>query len=101
MNDQAAVPVLVRSTSGEVATLTLNRPRQYNALSGALLAALHEELDTIAGDASVRVVMITGTGSAFCSGHDLKEMRAMASRAHVEALFSSCSEMMQKLVRLP
>jgi enoyl-CoA hydratase/carnithine racemase len=93
--------VLVRSTADEVATLTLNRPRQYNALSGALLAALHGELDAIARDESVRVVLITGSGSAFCSGHDLKEMRAMQSRADVEALFSSCSQMMQKLVRLP
>lgn len=101
MNDQTAAPVLVRSTSGEVATLTLNRPRQYNALSGALLAALHEELDVLARDTAVRVVMITGSGSAFCSGHDLKEMRAMQSRQEVEALFSSCSEMMKKLVRLP
>jgi enoyl-CoA hydratase/carnithine racemase len=101
MNDQSAIPVLVRSTAGHVTTLTLNRPRQYNALSAALLAALHEELDAIARDDSVRVVLITGSGSAFCSGHDLKEMRAMQSRGEVEALFSSCSAMMQKLVRLP
>jgi enoyl-CoA hydratase/carnithine racemase len=101
MNDQTAAPLLVRSISDEVATLTLNRPRQFNALSGALLAALHSELDAIAGDPSVRVVMITGSGSAFCSGHDLKEMRAMHSRKDVEALFFACSEMMQKLVRLP
>ena len=101
MNDQAAAPVLVRSTHDEVATLTLNRPRQYNALSSAVLAALHEELDALARDSTVRVVMVTGTGNAFCSGHDLKEMRALQSRKEVEALFSSCSEMMKKLVRLP
>jgi len=41
MNDQADAPVLVRSTADQVATLTLNRPRQYNALSAALLAALN------------------------------------------------------------
>ena len=101
MNDQTAVPVLVRSTVDEVATLTLNRPRQYNALSSALLASLHEELEALARDPGVRVVLITGSGSAFCSGHDLKEMRALHSRKEVEALFFSCSEMMKKLVRLP
>ena len=101
MNDQAIAPVLVRSTVDRVATLTLNRPRQYNALSAALLDALNGQLDAIAADSSVRVVLVTGSGSAFCSGHDLKEMRALAGRAEVEALFASCSRMMQKLVALP
>ena len=101
MNDPTAAPVLVRSTVDQVATLTLNRPRQYNALSAAVLAALHAELDALAADPEVRVVLVTGAGSAFCSGHDLKEMRALPSRKEVEALFSSCSRMMQKLVALP
>jgi len=94
-------PILQRSDQDRVALLTLNRPRQYNALSGALLDALHAELDAIAKDESVRVVLITGAGSAFCSGHDLKEMRALGDRASVEALFVRCSAMMQKLVALP
>ncbi len=107
MNDLSASaasrtePVLQRTDEDRVALLTLNRPRQYNALSGALLDALHRELDAIAADDGVRVVMITGAGSAFCSGHDLKEMRALADRAAVEALFVRCSAMMKKLVALP
>lgn len=101
MNDRSHEPVLLREMHEGVATLRLNRPRQYNALSGALLDALHGELDGIARDESVRVVLVTGNGSAFCSGHDLKEMRALASREEIEALFSSCSEMMKKLVSLP
>ena len=106
MNDQSmsaarTEPVLLRSTADSVAVLTLNRPRQYNALSRALLEALHRELDAIAADESVRVVVIAGAGNAFCSGHDLKEMQALASQDEVEALFVSCSAMMQKLVSLP
>jgi enoyl-CoA hydratase/carnithine racemase len=96
-----AQAVLQRTDADHVALLTLNRPRQYNALSGALLDALHAELDAIARDESVRVVMITGAGAAFCSGHDLKEMSGFADRAAVEALFFRCSAMMQKLVTLP
>jgi enoyl-CoA hydratase/carnithine racemase len=96
-----AEPLLQRTDQDRVAILTLNRPRQYNALSSALLDALHGQLDSIAGDEAIRVVMITGSGSAFCSGHDLKEMRALGSREQVEALFFSCSAMMQKLVSLP
>jgi enoyl-CoA hydratase/carnithine racemase len=93
--------VLVRETEDGVATLTLNRPRQYNALSRALLQALQGELDLLARDASVRVVMITGAGTAFCSGHDLKEMRALQSPAQVQELFAACSAVMQQLVALP
>lgn len=96
-----AEPVLIREVRDGVAALVLNRPRQYNALSRALLEALHEALDAIARDETVRVVTIAGAGNAFCAGHDLKEMRNLASQAEVEALFRSCSTMMQKLVALP
>ncbi|MGE5096949.1 MAG: enoyl-CoA hydratase [Betaproteobacteria bacterium] len=101
MNDRSLEPVLLRTVEDGVATLTLNRPRQYNALSAALLEALHGELDAIREDKSVRVVVIAGAGSAFCAGHDLKEMRALPSHADVERLFATCSAMMQKLVALP
>ncbi len=108
MNDrpsQSAAPsteaILQRVTEDRVAILVLNRPRQYNALSRALLESLHAELDAIASDNSVRVVIITGAGRAFCSGHDLKEMRALASDEEVHALFTLCSAMMQKLTALP
>lgn len=96
-----AGPVLLSATVDGVATLTLNRPRQYNALSRALLDALHAELDRLAADESVRVVIVTGAGRAFCSGHDLKEMRALGSPAEIETLFALCSAMMQKIVALP
>jgi enoyl-CoA hydratase/carnithine racemase len=93
--------VLLRHDEGGIAHLTLNRARQFNALSGALLQALNGALDAIAKDESVRVVVITGAGAAFCAGHDLKEMRGMASQADVDALFGQCSAMMQKLIALP
>ncbi len=96
-----AEPVLLRTTEHGVALLTLNRPRQYNSLNGALIAALTEALDALARDDSVRVVMITGAGKAFCAGHDLKEMRALPDKAQVDALFGACSAMMRKIVALP
>ena len=100
MNDRSLEPVLLRTTEGGVATLVLNRPRQYNALSGELLAALERELDAIAADESVRVVIVTGAGNAFCAGHDLREMRALG-QPEVERLFGACSTVMQKLVAIP
>ena len=100
MNDRALEPVLLRTVEDGIATLVLNRPRQYNALSGDLLEALTRALDEIAADPAVRVVLVTGAGSAFCSGHDLKEMRALP-RSQVDLLFTACSTFMQKLVALP
>ena len=92
--------VLQASVGDGIATLVLDRPRQYNALSRALLDALHARIDALAREESVRVVIVTGAGRAFCAGHDLKELRA-ASEKEVEALFMSCSSLMQKLVELP
>ena len=70
--------VLLREDAGGIATLTLNRPDQYNALSAALLAALKSALHDLARDESVRVVVIAGAGKAFCAGHDLKEIHEHA-----------------------
>ena len=94
-------PVLTRTDEDGIATLLLNRPRQYNALSRELLEALHATIAALAADESVRVVVVTGAGRAFCAGHDLKEMRAAGDQREIEALFHSCSAMMQKLIELP
>jgi methylglutaconyl-CoA hydratase len=67
---------LVRSvTGGLVATVTLDSPANRNALSGALLTQLHTALTGALADDSVRVIVLTGAGTAFCSGADLKEAR--------------------------
>src|SRR6266498_3539996 len=93
-------PVLRRDAGG-VATLTLNRPRQFNAISLAMLDALQSALDSIANDASVRVVVIAGAGSAFSGGHDLKEMMANCTEAFVGDLFRRCSRAMLAMQALP
>jgi enoyl-CoA hydratase/carnithine racemase len=95
-------PVLLRNQDARgVVTLTLNRPHAFNALSEATLAALQRELDAIARDESVRVVVIAAEGKAFCAGHDLKEMRAAPSLEYYQRLFAQCSEMMLSIQRLP
>jgi methylglutaconyl-CoA hydratase len=62
-----------------VATLTLDRPEAKNALSAALVTQLTEALATLAADAAVRVVVLTGAGNVFCAGADIGEMRAAGS----------------------
>ncbi len=97
----AGEPVLLRADAGGVATLTLNRPTQFNSLSRELVSALQAELDAIRVDASVRAVVIAGAGKAFCAGHDLKEMRSDDSKAFQQALFRQCGRMMMSLTELP
>jgi len=94
-------PVLLRHDQAGISRLTLNRPTHFNALSEALLAALQENLETIKNDPSIRVVVIAGSGKAFCAGHDLKEMRSKPDKAYYRDLFDRCSRMMQTLSALP
>jgi methylglutaconyl-CoA hydratase len=59
-----------------IVTLTLDRPEARNALSAALVAELTAALGSLARDASVRAVVLTGAGNVFCAGADIGEMRA-------------------------
>ncbi len=94
-------PILrIEQTQG-IVTLTLNRPRQYNALSLALLQELRQALARIADDAEARVVVLAGSGKAFCAGHDLKEIRSSDDSELHRRLFSLCSEVMLAITRLP
>ena len=66
--------VLIVERNNGVATLTLNRPEQMNALSVELRQRLWEELTALKTDRETQVVILTGHGRAFCAGLDLKEM---------------------------
>ena len=72
MSSEVAAPVILRARTGAVLILTLNRPERLNALTGELLDALTAALLDAADDESVRSIVITGAGRAFCSGQDLK-----------------------------
>src|SRR3984893_10402622 len=93
--------LLLTETKDGVATLTLNRPGQFNALSSALIDELQTTFDRLAADPTVRVVVLAAHGRGFCAGHDLKEIRAMGSVPEVEALFARCSRMMTTITTLP
>ena len=72
--------VLLRDDRDGVATLTLNRPDKFNALSTELMGAVQDQLDALMDDRSIKVVVIAANGRAFCAGHDLQEMKAMTGR---------------------
>jgi enoyl-CoA hydratase/carnithine racemase len=99
-------PILQSEDRGAVRLLTLNQPAKLNALSDAMLAALHGAFDDLMEDRSIRAVVIRGAGKAFCAGHDLKEMTQArqapdGGRAAFAALFDTCADMMLKISRLP
>jgi enoyl-CoA hydratase len=63
-----------RLDDGAIVLLTLNRPHRGNALDSQTLAELHRILDTIGGNPQIRAVVLTGAGSAFCAGADIKAL---------------------------
>jgi enoyl-CoA hydratase/carnithine racemase len=102
MTDQ----ILLRDDADGVATLTMNTPGSLNALSDAMLAALADSFADLAGDPTIRVVVLRGAGKAFCAGHDLKEMQAARTGADRGAasfhdLFTRCAAVMQAIPALP
>ncbi len=61
---------------GGIATLTLDRPEALNALTIPVKVALLDALATVAADPTIRAVVLTGAGRAFCAGQDLAEREA-------------------------
>ncbi len=94
-------PLVLREDGDGVATLTLNRPGAYNALSLDLMQALIDALEAVGADREIKAVILAGAGKGFCAGHDLKELRADTSRGHYERTFELCSQLMLRLVGLP
>lgn len=79
---------LLETIDGGIATLTMNRPEARNALTRPMLAAMLEALQRLALDPAVRLVVLTGAGSAFCSGGDVKGFAKIAAGgAHAIASF--------------
>src|SRR5712672_2824830 len=91
---------------GGVLVLTLARPDRRNSLSEGMIAALQAAIESAADDAGVRSVVIAAKGSAFCAGHDLKELTAHRQdadrgRAYFELLMGQCAKLMHEIVRCP
>jgi 2-(1,2-epoxy-1,2-dihydrophenyl)acetyl-CoA isomerase len=84
--ETAAPPVLFTAVEG-TATLTLNRPDKRNSLTRPMLLAMNEAVTRLAGGQDgVRVLLLTGSGAAFCAGQDLSEEEAFADASAVRAL---------------
>ena len=67
---------ILTSVADGIATVTMNRPERRNAMNGAMLIGMRAAFDDLETRRDVRVVVVRGTGPAFCSGMDLKEMES-------------------------
>jgi 2-(1,2-epoxy-1,2-dihydrophenyl)acetyl-CoA isomerase len=87
--------------SDGVATITLNRPEVYNALNDEITFELQDAFKAVGKDASVRVVVLTGEGKAFCSGQDLKAGAAQGKRSFLQSLHKRYNPLILGMRNLP
>lgn len=97
-------PVVLVAKHGEIAAVVLNRPDRLNALNNELAVGLNDALELLAQDETVRVVVITGSGRAFCAGGDLAAIgkgRATGSTGELEPLLRSGMQSVLKIRTMP
>ncbi len=92
--------ILSQNLGDGIVRLTLNRPQAFNALSATMLEALQAALERLDQDPDTRIVILAAAGKAYCTGHDLREMRADPSQQYYERLFATCAKMMMTIQRL-
>lgn len=81
--------ITLSTDSRGVATLTLSRAAQHNALSAEMIAELTQAAAALANDPSIRVVILTGAGASFCAGGDLNWMKAQVEADRTERISQS------------
>ena len=80
---------LTERRSNGIATLTFNRPESRNALTPEMMVGMRQALPRFADDPTVRVVVLTGAGRAFCAGGDVKRFAAASSDDQAAASFEA------------
>jgi len=93
-------PVLLEAKYEGIATLVMNRPDRLNALNNELASALNDALGRIAEDDSVRVVVITGAGRAFCAGGDLAAIGKGRAAREMQSLEPLLRAGMESVLRM-
>ena len=91
---------------GAILHLTLDNPKARNPLSEAMLAGLQSAIDRATADATIRAVVISAHGPAFCAGHDLKQLSARRGdpdkgAAYFTTIMTECAHLMQSIVACP
>ncbi|KAH0617147.1 hypothetical protein JD844_028850 [Phrynosoma platyrhinos] len=84
-----------------IRNIVLNNPQKRNALSLSMLRSLREDILHDIGNTDLRIIIISGEGPVFCSGHDLKELTHKEGEDHHMEVFKTCAEIMTLLPKLP
>lgn len=92
---------LIFKNENGVATISLNRPEVYNALNDEITFELQDAFKLVAKDNSIRVVVLTGEGKAFCSGQDLKASAGAAKRSFMDSLHKRYNPIIRAMRSLP
>lgn len=92
---------LLYETSGNVTTITLNRPDVFNAFNDEQSYELQDALKAAKKDENTRVLVLTGAGKAFCSGQDLKAIAGAEKRSFIESLQKRYNPIIREMRNMP
>jgi 2-(1,2-epoxy-1,2-dihydrophenyl)acetyl-CoA isomerase len=92
---------LLYGNSNGTASITLNRPEVYNALNDEITFELQDAFKAVAKDNTIRVVVLTGQGKAFCAGQDLKASAAAGKRSFMDSLHKRYNPIIRAMRSLP
>ncbi|MCB9251893.1 MAG: enoyl-CoA hydratase/isomerase family protein [Flavobacteriales bacterium] len=84
-----------------VLTITLNRPEVYNAIDDTLSYELQDALKAAKKDKDVRVIVLTGSGKAFCSGQDLKAISGIEKRSFIDSINKRYNPIIREMRNMP
>ena len=84
-----------------ISTVTLNRPEVYNALNDGITYEIQDALKLVSKDPSIRVMVLTGAGKAFCSGQDLKAASGQEKRSFMDSLHKRYNPIISAMRNLP
>lgn len=100
-------PYVLASIKEHVLWLSMNRPKQRNPLSSAMLKSLYKHINEASQNDDIRVIVISGEGHVFSAGHDLKEMSGRMENCEpnnekrVKSILDDCTQLMMSLIKSP
>ena len=90
--------IKVKLLNKDIASIIINEPKTYNALSLKNLGDLIKAFKKLDEDKNIKVIIIEGSGKGFSAGHNLKEVSGLKKREKYQKLFNLCSKLMLQIV---